>query len=82
MPVADGAFTVRRPELERVWSACRCGKDGGVLVTGEAGTGKTTLARDVATTWAGEGGKVVWIGATESSRRFAFGALIGVAANL
>ena len=82
MAMEDGAFTVRRPELEQALSACRRGSQGGALVTGEAGIGRTALARDVATRWAEEGGHVFWIGATESSRRFAFGALAGITAKL
>ena len=63
-------------------STCRRFPVGGALVTGEAGTGKTVLTRDVAACWAEEGGRVFWIGATQTSRQFAFGALAAVAANL
>ncbi len=81
MAVGDAAFAVRVPELERVIAACR-GAGPGALVVGEAGLGKTTLARDAAAQWVEDGGRVIWIGATESSRRFTFGALVGVAAEL
>jgi DNA-binding CsgD family transcriptional regulator len=64
----------RRAELERVVAACRSGHLAGSIVTGGAGIGKTRLAREVAAVWS-SAGTVTWVAASESARRFMFGAL-------
>jgi tetratricopeptide (TPR) repeat protein len=81
MLVQNATLAVRRPELEQVLEACKGGKDG-ALVVGDAGVGKTALAREAAEIWTRDGGRVIWIGGTESSSRFTFGALVGVASIL
>ncbi|WP_143261983.1 ATP-binding protein, partial [Allokutzneria sp. NRRL B-24872] len=44
---ADWPLTGRRAELESISAVLRRGERGGVLLTGEAGIGKSRLARAV-----------------------------------
>ena len=45
------------------------------MLLGEAGVGKTTVARAAASRLAEEGGKVAWVAATEATRTVPFGAM-------
>jgi len=74
--VRAAALEGRERELRAAMAACR-DPGLGALVTGGGGVGKTSLAREVAARWVESGGAVTWIAATESARRFPFGAFAG-----
>ena len=65
------SFVARENELARAWHAVRVGT--GAVVMGEAGVGKTSLARRVTERVAAEGDPVVWTVATQTSRAVPFG---------
>jgi DNA-binding CsgD family transcriptional regulator len=67
------SFVAREDELARALHAVRVGS--GVLVAGEAGIGKTSLAARIADRIAAGGDPVVWTVATKTSRAVPFGAL-------
>lgn len=57
------AFVGREPELEiagRVWSSVISGDSAGMLIAGEAGAGKTRLARELALQVIAGGGQVLY----------------------
>jgi DNA-binding CsgD family transcriptional regulator len=62
-------------------AACRSERLAGSIVTGEAGVGKTRLARAVAEVWSLRG-TVTWVAGSESARRFMFGAFGELVADL
>jgi ABC-type transport system involved in cytochrome c biogenesis ATPase subunit len=61
----------RPAEFDSVRSTLTGGTGGGVVLTGAAGVGKSTLARAVTATLRSD---VNWVGCTESSRSIPLGA--------
>jgi DNA-binding CsgD family transcriptional regulator len=77
-----GPFVGRPAELRRALAACSASRGTGALVIGGTGVGKTRFAREIAAAWSESGAEVIWVGATESGRRFPFGAFVGVVDDL
>jgi DNA-binding CsgD family transcriptional regulator len=70
----DWPLVGRGPEVQAI-TAAYAGKAGGVVLVGEAGVGKTRLAREAWRRLAGEAGPAIWVTATRSAASVPLGAL-------
>jgi DNA-binding CsgD family transcriptional regulator len=65
----------RDAELESVAAALASGSGGGLVLVGEAGVGKTRLAREAVRRWADAGGDHEWVVGTRAAASIPFGAV-------
>jgi DNA-binding CsgD family transcriptional regulator len=71
------ALVGRRDELDQI-VGCRDRGDGAVVITGQAGVGKSRLAREALSRFAGLGAPTRWVQATGSAASVPLGAFAGV----
>ncbi|MEV0381405.1 AAA family ATPase [Nonomuraea sp. NPDC050643] len=74
-PMRGWPFVGREAELDRIRSSLSAGEAIGVVVSGEAGVGKTRLAREVLAECAARGSATGWVAATRALARIPFGAV-------